>query len=83
VLVWALSVPTPESVQVTPLPLESLVTVATTFTTPLAFTDAVLGESEIVIAMPAGVPLLLHPTSNPRIPTKTKTKKLRTLSSLL
>jgi len=73
----------PESDQLTPLPLESLETVATMFTTPFALTDALFGESEIVIGTPTGVPLPPHPTRNPRVPTKAKTKKLRTLSSLL
>jgi hypothetical protein len=44
---------------------------------------AELGESVTVLAMPAGVPLLPHPARNPSDPTKAKTKKLRTLSSLL
>ena len=77
------SVPTPERVQLTPALVESLATVATTFTTPFALTVAEVGESEIVMGMPAGVPLLPHPARNPRDPTKAKTKKLRTLSSLL
>jgi hypothetical protein len=82
-MVWLLSVPTPESDQLTPALLESLATVATTFTTPLALTLAEVGDSAIVMAIPEGVPLLPHPARNPRVPTKTKTKKLRTLSSLL
>jgi hypothetical protein len=83
VVVAALNAPTPESDQLTPSPVESLVTVATMSTTPLALTDAELGERETVTARPEGVPLLPQPTRNPRVPTKTITKKLRTLSSLL
>jgi hypothetical protein len=82
-VVWLLNLPTPESDQITPALLESLETVAEIFRTPSALTVAELGESEIVMAMPAGVPLLPHPARNPRNPTKAKTKKLRTLSSLL
>jgi hypothetical protein len=65
------------------LPLESLATLAVMFTLWLAVSDALLGVSVTEIATPDGVPLLPHPTRNPRVPTKIKTKKLRTLSSLL
>jgi hypothetical protein len=87
VAVCLLNVPTPEdgeTDQVTPLPLESLE--RTIFRFWPALTNALVGESAIVTGTPTGVGVLLlfpQPTRNPRVPTKTNTKKLRTLSSLL
>jgi hypothetical protein len=83
VVVWLLKAPTPVKAQLTPLPLESLETLAVMFTLWLALSDALLGVSVTEITTPAGVPLLPHPTRNPRAPIKVRTKKLRTLSSLL
>jgi hypothetical protein len=80
---WPLKVPGPLSDQFTPALVVSLTTVATMFTVWPALSESLVGESEIVTARPDGVPLLPHPTRIPRVPTKTKTKKLRTLSSLL
>ena len=78
-----LNVPGPESDQVTPLPLESADNVM--FNDLPALRYALAGESVSVAATPTGVcvPLLPHPIVTARVPTKAKTDKLRTVSSLL
>jgi hypothetical protein len=84
VAVWLLKVPKPlgEEVQVTPLLLESFVTVAVMVDDWPGFNDVRLADNVIVIGIPAGVPLPPQAPRKANPATKTIAESARTLPPL-